>query len=86
MWYRLSNLSHVVLRGGGGADKLRPQHLKDLLQHTQTEDTALLSALADFCNLVLRGDAPEVVRPFFFGASLVALRKRRGGIRPIAVG
>ena len=71
---------------GGGPDKLRPQHLKDLLQHTQTEDTALLSALADFCNLVLRGDAPEVVRPFFFGASLVALRKRSGGIRPIAVG
>ena len=52
----------------------------------QTEDTALRSALADFCNLVLRGDTPEVVRPFFFGASLVALRKKSGGIRPIAVG
>ena len=26
------------------------------------------------------------VRPFFFGASLVALRKKCGGVRPIAVG
>jgi len=29
---------------------------------------------------------PEEVRPFFFGASLVALRKSSGGVRPIAVG
>ena len=26
------------------------------------------------------------MRPFFFGASLVALRKKAGGVRPIAVG
>ena len=41
--------------GGEGADKLRLQYLKDLLQHMPNEDTALLSALADFCNLVLHG-------------------------------
>ena len=63
----------------GGPDKLRPQHLKDLLQHAQhvrdeDPENPLLSALADFCNLVLRGDTPEEVRSFFFGASLVALR------------
>ena len=46
----------------------------------------LLSALVDFCYLVLRGDTPEEVRPFFFGASLVALRKKRDGVRPIMVG
>ena len=50
----------------GGPDKLRPQHLKDLLHHVGGEDSELLSALVDFCNLVLRGDTPEEVRPFFW--------------------
>ena len=29
---------------------------------------------------------PAQVRPLFFGASLVALEKKTGGVRPIAVG
>ena len=36
--------------------------------------------------MVLQGDVPVDVRPLFFGASLVALRKKCGGVRPIAVG
>ena len=36
--------------------------------------------------LVLYGDTPEEVRSFFFGASLVALMKESGGVRPIAIG
>ena len=36
--------------------------------------------------MVLRGDVPDEVRPLFFGASLVALRKKTGGVRSIAVG
>ena len=40
----------------------------------------------DFCTLLLQGKVPDEVRPFFFGASLVALRKKAGGVRPIAVG
>ncbi len=36
--------------------------------------------------MVLRGDVPQMVQPFFFGASLVALKKKSGGVRPIAVG
>ena len=44
----------------GGPDKLRPQHLKDMLQlaHQVGNDdpeSPLLSSLTDFCNLVLRG-------------------------------
>ena len=72
----------------GGPDKLRPQHLKDLLQHVGEDDldSPFLSALVAFCNLMLRGETPVEVRPFFFGASLVALRKKCGGVRPIAVG
>ncbi len=42
--------------------------------------------LLAFATLVLDGRTPEEVRPFFFGASLVALQKKCGGIRPIAVG
>ena len=71
----------------GGLDKLHPQHLKDMLQSIGDDsESPLLSALVNFCLLVLRGDTPVEVRPFFFGASLVALKKKCGGVRPIAVG
>ena len=71
----------------GGFDRLRPQHLKDLLTIVgDVEDSPLISALIAFCTLVLEGRTPEEVRPFFFGASLVALQKKSGGVRPIAVG
>ena len=54
----------------GGPDKLRPQHLKDLLQPLGDDlESPLLSVLVDFCYLVLHGDTPVEVRPFFFGAS-----------------
>ena len=39
-----------------------------------------------FIRLVLEGDTPTSIRPYFFGANLVALRKEDGGVRPIAVG
>ena len=71
----------------GGFDRLCPQHLKDLLTVVgDVEDSPLISALIAFCTLVLEGRTPEEVRPFFFGASLVALQKKSGGVRPIAVG
>ena len=71
----------------GGPDKLCPQHLKDLLQPLRDNlESPLLSALVDFCYLVLRGDISEITRPLFFGASLVALSRKSGGVRPIAVG
>ena len=72
----------------GGLDRLRPQHLKDLIQHVGDDamENPLLTALVDFCSMVLRGDVPQVVQPFLFGASLVALRKKSGGVCPIAVG
>ena len=45
----------------------------------------LLEALTVFVNLVLEGKTPAPVHPFFFGASLVALDKKDGGVRPIVV-
>ena len=37
-------------------------------------------------SLVLSGGVPNVVKPFFFGASLFAFSKKDGRVRPIAVG
>ena len=71
----------------GGPDGLRPQHLKDMIGPGSGEGgVAFLKALTAFVNEVALGKTPDVVRPFFFGASLIALWKEDGGIRPIAVG
>ena len=45
-----------------------------------------MSALVLFVELVLNGDTPTSIRPLSFGANLTALRKKGGGVRPIAVG
>ena len=48
---------------------------------------SLLIALADFINsVVLNGSIPEWLCPLFYGARLVALGKKDGGVRPIAIG
>ncbi len=46
----------------------------------------LVYHLTRFVNLCLAGRVPTAVRPVFCGASLCALSKKDGGIRPIAVG
>ena len=45
----------------------------------------LLRALTSMMDIILQGKAPRAVCPYFFGASLVALEKKDGGVRPIAV-
>ena len=47
---------------------------------------ALIKALASFVSLIILGKTPDHICPFFFGASLIALSKKNGGIHPIAVG
>ena len=85
----LMSVAHAIRSfpngSAGGPDLLRPQHLKDMLQ-VAGEDSRFLQSLASFCTLVMEGGVPDEVRPFFFGASLVALEKTSGGVRPIAVG
>ena len=71
----------------GGPDGLSPQHVKDMIRPTTIDGgAALTSALARFVNLVLEGKTPLTIHPFFLGASLTALTKKEGGVRPIAVG
>ena len=69
------------------ADGLRAQHLKDMVSASGWKDGEdLLQALTSFVNLTLKGKTPPSVCPTFFGASLIALNKKGGGIRPIVVG
>lgn len=71
----------------GGLDGLRPQHLKELTsgQCGQASEQ-LIENLTQFINIVFKGGVPAIIRPLFCGASLFALTKKDGGIRPIAVG
>ena len=64
-----------------------PQHLKDMtIPATTGGAQSLISALSRFITVVLQGKTPTSICPLFFGASLTALTKKEGGIRPIAVG
>ena len=72
---------------GGGFDGFLPQHLKDLSSQSTGEGGQLLrGALVGLATFILEGRTPAAIRPYFFGANLIALRKKGGGVRPIAVG
>ena len=61
--------------------------MKDLISASAEQGGIdLLNALTIFVNTVIHSDLPSVVSPIFFGANLTALKKRDGGLRPIAVG
>ena len=70
-----------------GLDGLRPAHLVDLVGPRVGEAGAQLRrALTRLVNTALRADLPNFLVRSVFGASLCALRKKTGGLRPIAVG
>lgn len=71
----------------GGLDGLRPSIVKDLLMCNDVGlKDQLITSLCDFISIISSGEVPMDVRPIFFGATLIALRKKCGGIRPIAIG
>ena len=71
----------------GGLCSLRPQVLKDLVSLNSAQSTKnLLVQLSKLVDLLISGQICPDVQPIFFGASLSALIKKSGGIRPIAVG
>lgn len=71
----------------GGLDSLRPQILKDLL-NVQNGDVKnrLLTSLTSLTTIVFSGTVPTSICRYLYGATLTALQKMCGGIRPIAVG
>ena len=69
----------------GGPDGVRPQHLRDLTTNKETGHL-LVTSLTALINVLMQGKCPPTVTPIFFGGRLIALRKKSGGIRPIAIG
>jgi len=69
----------------GGFDGLCFQHISDMLM-CQEAGTEFLSILTNFVNLVVAGRCPTDAAAVFFGGRLLALSKKTGGIRPIAIG
>ncbi|GAV01296.1 hypothetical protein RvY_12033 [Ramazzottius varieornatus] len=81
----------LKLNGGDISGAVRvltsEDHLKDLLVGLREPmSLQLAQALADLVGSMLDGKVPEDVCPALYGASLIALSKKTGGIRPIAVG
>ncbi|XP_041976142.1 myrosinase 1-like [Aricia agestis] len=71
----------------GGLDGITSQHLKDLTSGCCGDaGEKLLQEVTNLCNLMLRGEVASDIVDILYGANLCALRKRDGGIRPIAVG
>ena len=68
----------------GGPDGLTPQYVNELL--TSDTDGKLLNALTDQVNLLLAGKFDTEVNTIIFGGRLLAMTKKDGGVRPIAVG
>jgi len=69
----------------GGQDGLRPEHLKELVLCRES-GSDFLGDLTAFVNMVLAGSCPKDIAPYFFGGRLLALSKKSGGLRPIAIG
>ena len=71
----------------GGPSLLVPQLYKDLIAKSNGPIcNEFLQKLTSVLNIVLEGKILVGLRPFFFGAKFFGLRKKDGGVRPIAVG
>ena len=69
---------------GAGRLGLRPSHIRDATRPASSDP--LFRLITEVVNLLLQGEVPESIRPFVCGASIMALRKPNGTLRPIAVG
>ena len=69
----------------GGPYGFRPQHLSDMVKDLISGPT-LLTALTSLVNSLLSGFCCPMAARLLFGGRLIALSKKSGGIRPIAVG
>ena len=85
---QLREAIHSTPHGGApGPDGLRPCHLKQICGPSAGgEQENIMTWLLAFCNVCIAGKVPPGACSLFFGAGLVAFRKKDGGLRPIAVG
>jgi hypothetical protein len=70
-----------------GASRWRVEHLLDALTIPAGDSEGRISmSLTQVVNALAAGHAPEGVAPWLGGAPLYPLKKKGGGVRPIAVG
>ena len=70
-----------------GPSGLRASHLKDaVLCPSSAYATQAVHSLTDVVRTLSAGEIPSEVVPHLCGAYLLAVRKKSGGLRPIAVG
>jgi len=70
-----------------GPSGLRPQHLLDCLNSADSAaKTSLLEALLTLVTTVSAGRLHPLAAPYLCAARLIPLKKKDGGVRPIAVG
>jgi hypothetical protein len=72
-------LRSFPIGSSGGISRLTPRVLTQVYMHSWENISWLVGCFA-------RGDVPEFARPWFFGARLIPLAKKAGGVRPIASG
>jgi len=68
-----------------GPSGLRPSHLKECLRKNGTAGN-LMMGLTSFVRVAIEGGLPLALQPILCASTLVPLRKKDGGVRPIAVG
>src|SRR6218665_288544 len=78
-------IRHFPPGSSAGPDGLKPQHILEMIT-TKDSGPELLSAITGLINILLQGKCPPELRPILFGVTLFALRKKTGGLRPIAIG
>ncbi|XP_072937198.1 uncharacterized protein [Epargyreus clarus] len=83
----LSALMSFKHGSAGGLDGFTPQHLKDLTCGATGEaGRVLLEDITQLINFMLQGKVNNDITAILYGANICALKKKDGGIRPIAVG
>ena len=66
---------------------LRAGHLKELIAAREQQNSGmLLRAMCSVVIIMVKSKVPDRIVPVLYGANLFPLRKKDGGIRPIAVG
>ena len=69
-----------------GPSGLRPSHLREAVQCPSPDHANwFLSSLTRFVNLLAAGKAPYTINQHLCGATLLAIHKKNGGLRPIEV-
>jgi len=70
-----------------GSDGLRAQHILDCFRGSSSIfQQLILDSIASIATLLLSGQCPLSLAPYFSSAPITALTKKDGGVRPIAVG